>query len=152
MQVDEAEFVRCMCKQCMDYHRAAVKRLCEGPATKKPARKAMKAKKMVSARMLKRHVYAGKATKTKAGLAKDKLKKNKQGKIVSTAKSAAARRNCWLRATVSARRFLNITGFQAVKKGTPLYHKTCEYFEFFKRVQREAEQKKEERKKKIVSK
>ena len=55
------------------------------------AMKAMKAAMKVSAKLTKRHVYAGKTTKTRGRLAKSDLMKNKRGKVVSKALSAVAK-------------------------------------------------------------
>merc|ERR1712127_823960 len=87
------------------------------------AMKATKAMKEVSARLSKRHVFAGKATKSNGGLTKDKLVKNKSGKIVSKAQSARAKKNPWFAAVAAARKALNIKGFVAIKKGSPIYVK-----------------------------
>ena len=90
------------------------------------AMKAMKKKKQVkkvSARLARRHVFAGKITKTGSGLAKGDLVKNKAGKIVSKKASAKGKKSPWIAACNAARKALNIKGFCAIKKGTPLYNK-----------------------------
>merc|ERR1712238_13638 len=103
-----------------------------GKAMKAPkvmkAMKAMKAMKKISASLSKRHVFAGKATKSTGGLTKDKLVKNKTGKIVSKAKSAKGKKSPWIAAVSAARKALNIKGFCAIKKGTPLYIKAKALF------------------------
>merc|ERR1712228_604413 len=91
------------------------------------AMKAMKAKK-VSARLAKRHVFAGKSTKTHGGLKKTDLVKSKSGKIVSKKKSARGKASPWIAAVKAARSALKIKGFCAIKKGTPLYNKAKELF------------------------
>merc|ERR1719246_307369 len=85
--------------------------------------KAMKAMKAISASLARRHVFAGKAAKSKGGLDKAKLVKNKSGKIVSKASSARAKKNPWIVACAAARKALNIKGFTVIKKGSPLYIK-----------------------------
>merc|ERR1712159_278350 len=89
------------------------------------AMKAMKKKAMkkVSARLAKRHVFAGKATKTASGLSKGDLVKNKAGRIVSKKRSAKSKKSPWIAAVAAARKALNIKGFAAIKKGSPLYNK-----------------------------
>ena len=103
-------------------------------AMKADAPKAMKAmkKKVISARLARRHAFAGKIVKTKTGLTKSDLVKNKMGKIVSKKASLRAKKNNsfgpWLSAVKKARKALNIKGFVALKKGTPFYKKAKEFF------------------------
>merc|ERR1711865_508402 len=98
-------------------------------AMKAAAPKAMKAmkKKVISARLARKHAFAGKIVKTKTGLTKSDLVKNKMGKIVSKKRSAFAKKNNafgpWLVAVKKARKALNIKGFCAIKKGPPFYKK-----------------------------
>ena len=95
----------------------------------KKAMKAMKARramKKVSARLAKRHVFAGKAAETGSGLSKDDLIKNQAGKIVSKKKFGLGRLSVWMDAVATARKILGVEGFQAIKKGTPLYNKAKE--------------------------
>merc|ERR1711988_1779440 len=91
------------------------------------AMKAMKAmkKKPISAKLARRHVFAGKISKTKTGYTAADFKKNKNGKIVSKKKSAICKTvfGPWLAAVHQARKALKITGFSVIKKGTPLYKK-----------------------------
>merc|ERR1711979_144701 len=91
------------------------------------AMKAMKAKK-VSARLAKRHVFAGKTAKTIGGLKKSDLVKSKSGKIVSKKRSAFAKASPWLAAVKAARAALKLKGFVAIKKGSPLYNKAKELY------------------------
>merc|ERR1712032_1209536 len=61
-------------------------------------------------------VFRGSKAKTKSGLTKDKLYKNKRGKIVSKAASAAGKKKYeriagWVRAVAAAKKALGITGF-----------------------------------------
>merc|ERR1712078_502606 len=94
------------------------------------AMKAMKAmkKKPISAKLARRHVFAGKITKTKSGYTATAFKKNKAGKIVSKKASARAKANPWIAAVTKARKALSIKGFSVVKKGTPLYKKAKELY------------------------
>merc|ERR1719387_3193648 len=93
------------------------------------AMKAMKAmkKKPVSAKLAKRHAFAGKIS---SGLTKADLKETKSGRIVSKKKSAICKSNFggWQAALAKARKALNVKGFVAVKKGTPLYKKAKELY------------------------
>eukprot|EP00413_Alexandrium_margalefii_P009978 CAMPEP_0204531014 /NCGR_PEP_ID=MMETSP0661-20131031/10938_1 /ASSEMBLY_ACC=CAM_ASM_000606 /TAXON_ID=109239 /ORGANISM="Alexandrium margalefi, Strain AMGDE01CS-322" /LENGTH=128 /DNA_ID=CAMNT_0051537141 /DNA_START=56 /DNA_END=442 /DNA_ORIENTATION=- len=64
-------------------------------------------------------VFRGTKEKTIGGLTRDKLMKNKRGKVVSKAASAAARKRgshfeCWGRAVSAARKAMGITGFCVV--------------------------------------
>ena len=68
----------------------------------------------------------GSATKTSGGFKKGDLMKSKRGKIVTKSQHAAGKKafkniRAWTTACTQARKDLNITGFVAVKKGTPLY-------------------------------
>merc|ERR1711935_379205 len=105
-----------------------------GKAMKAAAPKAMKAmkKKVISAKLARRHAFAGKITKTKTGLTKSDLIKSKSGKIVSKKASLRAKKlnafGPWLVAVKKARKALNIKGFVAIKKGTPFYKKAKEFF------------------------
>jgi len=80
-----------------------------------------KKKKPVRASTEKRHVFSGKKASTRSGLKKSNLTRNKAGKIVSKKKSAAGKRNPWIKAVSAARRQLGITGFYPVRKGSELY-------------------------------
>ena len=94
------------------------------------AMKAMRAmkKKVISARLAKRHAFFGKLDKTVSGLKKTDLIKNKSGKIVSKKMSQHAKASPWLAAVKQARSALKIKGFCAIKKGTPLYKKAKEFY------------------------
>merc|ERR1712070_1130742 len=89
---------------------------------KKAAMKAMKAmkKKTVSkvakGQMAKAMVLRGSKEKTVGGLTAKDLTKNKYGKIVS-------KKTPWIQAVAKARKALKLTGFAAIKKGSPLYVK-----------------------------
>merc|ERR1711988_1041275 len=96
------------------------------------AMKAMKAmkKKPISAKLARRHVFAGKISKTKSGYTATAFKKNKTGKIVSKKASAHTKAvlGPWITACQKARKVLNIKGFAVIKKGTPLYKKAKELY------------------------
>merc|ERR1712046_154037 len=94
------------------------------------AMKAMRAmkKKVISARLARRHAFAGKIDKTKTGLKKSDLVQNKTGRIVSKKASLRAKKSPWIAAVKAARSALKIKGFVAVKKGTPLYAKAKELY------------------------
>merc|ERR1711904_709289 len=96
------------------------------------AMKAMKAmkKKPISAKLARRHLLAGKITKSKGGLTAAAFKKTKTGKVVSKKASTHAKTTLgpWTAAVQKARKALNIKGFAVVKKGTPLYKKAKELY------------------------
>merc|ERR1712224_581690 len=80
-------------------------------------KKAMKVSKIAKGRMAKVMVFKGSKAKTVGGLTKDKLIKNKTGRVVSKARSAASKKGktaAWTRAVVSARKALGIKGFCAI--------------------------------------
>merc|ERR1719345_127153 len=92
-------------------------------AMKAAAPKAMRAmkKKVISAKLARRHAFAGKLDKTKTGLKKTDLVMNKSGRVVSKKASLRAKKSPWIAAVSKARASLKIKGFCAIKKGTPLY-------------------------------
>merc|ERR1711924_472486 len=94
------------------------------------AMKAMKAmkKKPVSFRLARRHLFAGKISKTASGMTKGDFVQNKSGKIVSKTRSALSKKSPWIAAVQKARKELKIKGFAAIKKGTPLYKKAKELY------------------------
>merc|ERR1719235_2084252 len=98
------------------------------------AMKAMKKKgvkkvsKIAKGRNANSVVFKGGKEKTKSGLKKSDLMKNKRGKIVSKKQSAAglkryAKLKAWTSAVEKARKALGVKGFVAIKKGSPLYTK-----------------------------
>merc|ERR1712167_248038 len=91
---------------------------------KKAAMKAMKVMKKKAA------MKAMKVMKKKAAMKAMKGIKNKNGKVVSKKASARTKKvlGAWLAAVKSARKALKITGFAAIKKGTPLYAKAKEFY------------------------
>jgi hypothetical protein len=100
------------------------------------AMKAMKAKrvsKIAKGTRARASVFLGNKEKTYTGLKKSDLVKNKAGRIVSKkasaqGKKAYSRIKGWTTAVQKARKALGVKGFQAVKKGTPLYKKAKEIY------------------------
>ena len=87
----------------------------------------------VRVRGSRRQVWNGSRQKNKSGLTKSDFMLNKNGKLVSKKKHAFGRRQFknirgWINAVSKARKALGITGFCAVKKGTPLYIKAREFY------------------------
>merc|ERR1711937_345493 len=100
---------------------------------KKAAMKAMKVKKksvskIARGRYAKVMVLRGSKAKTVGGMTAKDLFKNKRGRVVSKKRSAFAKKSPWTQAVTQARKALKITGFAAIKKGTPLYAKAKEIF------------------------
>merc|ERR1712243_55712 len=58
-------------------------------------------------------VFNGRKEKTKSGLKKGDLIKNKSGKIVTRKASARGKKNKFMNAVIAARKALGIKGFQA---------------------------------------
>merc|ERR1711964_451802 len=90
-------------------------------AKKKVAKKKKKKAPKISARTAMRRVWAGKLNKTKGGLTKADLCKNKRGKIVSKKQHSAAKRlskyaSKWMAALRRARKELKLKGF-ALQEG-----------------------------------
>ena len=97
--------------------------------------KSMKAKrvsKIAKGRLGRAQVLRGTKEKTASGLTKDKLVKNKRGKIVSRKASAAGKKRysaikMWTESVVAARKALNLKGFVIVNgpkpEGKALYAK-----------------------------
>jgi len=89
---------------------------------KKPTKKRRKAKKKpISKRAAVNRVWRGKLAKSKGGLAKSALMKNKSGRIVSKKQSARGQKNKWIAAVMKARKELKIKGFAVCKKGSAFY-------------------------------
>merc|ERR1711992_381090 len=86
--------------------------------------KVMKAKRVsiiAKGKRARASVFRGSKVKTSGGMTKDKLTKNKSGRIVSKAASARGKRNyansgikAWADAVKAARKALNLTGFVAI--------------------------------------
>merc|ERR1712060_227308 len=98
--------------------------------------KAMKAKrvsKVAKGKLGRAQVLRGTKEKTSSGLTKDKLMKNKSGKIVSAKQSAAGKKRyintikAWNECVAQARKALNLKGFVAINgkkvEGKALYAK-----------------------------
>merc|ERR1712224_185450 len=86
-------------------------------------RKAKRVSKIASGRFAKALVFRGSKAKTKSGLTRDMLMRNKRGKIVSKRQSAAGKRSFalikgWVDAVSKARSSLNLKGFVAVNGRT----------------------------------
>lgn len=103
-------------------------------AMKKVAmKKAMKKSVIATGKRAKSSVFRGTKSKTVGGLTKDKLTRNKAGKVVSKAQSANAKKRYtagigkWNKAVMTARKELGIKGFCAVggksAQGKALYAK-----------------------------
>merc|ERR1719242_748554 len=96
-------------------------------------KKAMKKSQVATGKRAKASVFRGTKSKTSGGLTKDKLTKNKAGRIVSKAASAASKKKyakgigLWNKAVMTARKELGIKAFQAVggksAQGKALYAK-----------------------------
>ena len=114
----------------------AVKKSTKKKAKKpKKAKKARKAKRVSviakgSKRSQRSQVFRGKKAKTAGGMSKDKLMKNKNGRIVSKKASAHGKKALgpWIAAVAKARKALGTKGFVAIKKGTPLYNKAKSFY------------------------
>merc|ERR1711964_735485 len=101
-------------------------------AMKAAAMKAMKKKsvsKIARGSHAKSMVLRGTKEKTVGGMTAKDLTKNKYGKVVSKKRSAFAKKSPWIQAISKARKALKITGFSAIKKGTPLYAKAKEFYQ-----------------------
>merc|ERR1719272_2571740 len=100
------------------------------------AMKAMKAKRVsiiAKGKLRKMVVFRGTKEKTSGGLKKTDLMKTKSGRVVSkkahaNGKKAYAHIKGWTTAVQKARKALGVKGFQAVKKGSPLYKKAKELY------------------------
>jgi hypothetical protein len=99
--------------------------------------KAMKVSKIARGRGAKARVFKGKKEKTVGGLKKANLVKNKRGKVVSKAASAAGKKRGakivkWAAATVKARKALGVKGFCPVggktAKGQALLKKVRSFY------------------------
>merc|ERR1711972_675818 len=89
------------------------------------AKKAMKVSKVAKGKNARAVVFRGGKEKTGSGMTKEKLIKNKAGRVVSKAASAAQKKRFatsplkkWGEALKQARKQLNITGFCAVNGKT----------------------------------
>ncbi|CAE8640614.1 unnamed protein product [Polarella glacialis] len=114
--------------------KAAMKAKAMKKAMKKVMKKkAMKKSTIAKGKRAKSSVFRGSKAKTSGGLTKDKLTKNKGGKVVSKASSARAKKlysktiGGWNTAVMAARKALAIKGFCAIggksAQGKALYAK-----------------------------
>merc|ERR1712070_18738 len=107
-------------------------------AGKTAMKKAMKKSVVAKGKRAKSSVFRGTKAKTSGGLTKDKLTKNKAGRVVSKAASAAAKKRfaktlgAWNKAVQTARKELGIKGFCAVggksAQGKALYAKAKSHY------------------------
>merc|ERR1712076_27646 len=97
-------------------------------------KKAKRVSKIAKGKRAKYAVFSGRKEKTKSGLKKSDLMKNKNGKIVTRKSSARGKKNKFMNAVIAARKALGIKGFQAcggktakgqalLKKARSLYKK-----------------------------
>merc|ERR1711920_277187 len=98
------------------------------------SKKAMKVSKVAKGKLARAVVFKGRKEKTSSGMTKDKLTKNKRGKVVSKAASAHSKKGYatsslkkWNDALKQARKQLAVKGFIAVggktAQGKALYAK-----------------------------
>merc|ERR1712124_186107 len=96
-------------------------------------RKAKRVSKVAGGKRARSVVFRGSKERTKSGLTREMLMKNKRGKIVSKRASAAGKRRFhqikgWMDAFMKARSSLNLKGFVAINGsslvGKALYVKT----------------------------
>merc|ERR1719409_1353443 len=101
--------------------------------TMKAMKKAKRVSKIAKGRRAKLVVFRGTKEKTKSGLTREMLMKNKRGKVVSKRANAAGKRKFhqikgWMEAFMKARSSLNLKGFVAINGrslvGKALYVKT----------------------------
>ena len=97
-------------------------------AKKTKKRKAKRVSKIAKGRLAKVMVFKGSKAKTVGGLTKEKLTKNKHGRVVSKKRSKNAAGNAWMAAVVKARKALGCKGFVAIKKGSALYNKARGFY------------------------
>ncbi|CAE8615824.1 unnamed protein product [Polarella glacialis] len=111
----------------------AVKKAMKKVMKKVMKKKAMKKSTIAKGKHAKSSVFLGTKVKTGGGLTKEKLTKNRVGKVVSKASSAAAKKRYaknlggWTKAVSAARKALSIKGFAAIggksAQGKALYAK-----------------------------
>ena len=94
--------------------------------------KAKKVSKIAKGKHMRAVVFSGSKEKTKTGLTKSDLIRNKSGKIVSRKASAGKKRYAnikgWTVAVQKAKKELGFKGFVAIKKGSALYKKAKELY------------------------
>merc|ERR1711907_348153 len=94
----------------------------------KKKKKAKRVSKIAKGKFAKVLVFKGKKVKTKGGVSKDGLIKNKRGKVVSKKQAARGSKNKWISAVMSARKALGVKGFAKLSKDTPLYKKAKQLY------------------------
>merc|ERR1712151_1385243 len=92
------------------------------------AMKVMKKSVIAKGKRAKSAVFKGSKEKTSTGLKKSDLQKIVSKKRSAAGKKAYARIKGWTVAVIAAKKALGLTGFIAVKKGTPLYKKAKELY------------------------
>ncbi|CAE8595324.1 unnamed protein product [Polarella glacialis] len=111
----------------------AMKKVMKRVMKKVMKKKAMKKSTIATNKRAKASVFRGTKVKTVGGLTKEKLTKNRTGKVVSKAASAAAKKKYannlggWTKAVQAARKALGVKGFAAIggksAEGKALYAK-----------------------------
>merc|ERR1711862_316866 len=90
----------------------------------KAAKPKTKRGKKMAVQKVKVAVFAGTAKKTKGGLTKEMLMKNKFGRVVGKKSSARGKSSKWAIATGRARKEMGFSGFRPLKKDSEFYIKT----------------------------
>jgi hypothetical protein len=113
--------------------KVVMKKAMKKVAMKKAMKKVMKKSVIAKGKRAKSSVFRGTKVKTSGGLTKDKLTRNKAGKVVSKAASAASKKRYaagigkWTAVVQQARKELGIKGFCAVGiHGGPLSSQASE--------------------------
>merc|ERR1719399_1628503 len=91
--------------------KSGMKKMMKSMAMKKRSMKVKTAKAYKTVSGANRAVFYGKIMKSKGGLTKASLMKNKNGKIVSSKKSALGKKNKWIKAVAAAKKALKIKGW-----------------------------------------
>ena len=78
-------------------------------------------------RLARHMVWKGSKTKTVGGLTKDNMYKNKRGRIVNRRRLGNPD---WIAACQEAKKQLGLKGFVAIKKGTELYKRAKEIYDW----------------------
>merc|ERR1719281_2021326 len=99
----------------------------------KTGKKAKRVSVIAKGPRMRASVFSGSKEKTLTGLKKSDLIKNKRGKIVTKAQAAAGKKayaniSGWTAACKKAKTQLGLTGFIAIKKGSPVYKAAKEIF------------------------
>merc|ERR1712173_201759 len=108
--------------------RTTKRRTTKRRSTRRTVRRRRRRKQKIR-RGSKRRVWSGTADQTTRGLEKNKLMKNKRGKVVSKKQYAKGvtrykKLRPWVNAFMKARKNLKIKGFVPCKKGSKLYKET----------------------------